>query len=95
MKICFKSFEKGTYHVENNPSERNCFHRLDTVGSAQDRQPYQFYSKKKAEGEDTYHVETHRYGEDVLNALQLKQIPPYDVTLTPKLLKKRGLFDIP
>lgn len=44
--------------------------------------------RKKLEGRTPYQVAAEHYGEDVLNALQLRPIPPDDVTLTPKLLKK-------
>jgi len=44
--------------------------------------------RNKLEGKTPYQVAAGQYGEDVLNALQLRPVPPDDVTLTPKLLKK-------
>lgn len=44
--------------------------------------------RKKLEGKTPYQVAAEHYGEDLLNAIQLRPIPPDDVTLTPKLLKK-------
>lgn len=39
-------------------------------------------------GKTPYELGLKKYGPDILRALQLKPIPPDDVTLSPKLLKK-------
>lgn len=39
-------------------------------------------------GETPYNLSLKKYGPDTLEALQLKFIPPDEVTLSPKLLKK-------
>lgn len=40
------------------------------------------------EGATPYQMALKKYGPDILEALQLKSIPPDEVTLSPKLLKK-------
>lgn len=44
--------------------------------------------RKKLNGATPYQLALGKYGQDMLNALQLKPVLPDDVTLTPKLLKK-------
>lgn len=44
--------------------------------------------RKNLDGKTPYELALKKYGSDTLGALQLKSIPPDEVTLSPKLLKK-------
>ena len=46
------------------------------------------YARQRLNGKTPYQCALEKYGEPVLNALQLRPIPPDEVNLTPKLLKK-------
>ena len=46
------------------------------------------YSRERLAGKTPYQCALDKYGEKALNALQLRPVPPDEVNLTPKLLKK-------
>ena len=46
------------------------------------------YSRARLRGKTPYQCALEKFGEDVLNKMQLKPVPPDEVNLTPKLLKK-------
>lgn len=46
------------------------------------------YTRKKLGNQSPYRLFSSFYGEDLLHKLQIRQIPPNDINLTPKLLNK-------
>ena len=46
------------------------------------------YARKKLANRSPYQLFSSFFGEDLLKKLRIKQIPPNDINLTPKLLKK-------
>ena len=46
------------------------------------------YSRERLDGKTPYQCALEKYGEEALNALQLRPVSPDEVNLTPKLLKK-------
>ena len=46
------------------------------------------YSRERRGGKTPYQCALEKYGEEALNALQLRPVSPDEVNLTPKLLKK-------
>lgn len=46
------------------------------------------YARQRLNGKTPYQCALEKYGEPALNALQLRPVPPDEVNLTPKLLKK-------
>ena len=46
------------------------------------------YARKNLEGATPYQLALKKYGPEILEALQIKFIPPDEVTMSPDLLKK-------
>ena len=46
------------------------------------------YARKNLEGATPYQLALKKYGPKILEALQIKFIPPDEVTMSPDLLKK-------
>lgn len=76
------------YTTSNDPAKGNDIYRSNSMGCSPDRKSHKFLCAQKSRGSHAIPAGIKKYGPEILEALQIKFIPPDEVTLSPDLLKK-------